>query len=126
MPLVLLLVPFALLSNGCKNGPVITGCVVDSKLSGYQCVYKKKEFFTPFEKSGDLKCASPLDTEEYLKACKKGNVLIVTLCSFVKGEFECVSPIGGKVTVPASEVDNYFCLGEKDRNRIQHRCEANQ
>jgi hypothetical protein len=100
--------------------------VVDAKANGYQCVYKKKEFFLPVEKSGDLKCASPWDTEEYLKACKKGNVLLVTLCGYVKGEFECVSPHGGKVMLPITAVENFFCLSEKDRNRIQHRCEANQ
>jgi hypothetical protein len=102
----------------------VAGCVVDNTSSGYQCVYKKKEYFVPFSQSESLQCASPDDTESFLKACKKGQVLKVTLCHyFAPNGFECESPLGVKSIIPVEAANNYFCLSSKDMKRVQERCE---
>jgi hypothetical protein len=114
------------LSN-CASGPKVNVCIVDSKNDGYQCVnYKKKEYFLTFPEQLDLVCASPYDTEAFLKACKAGSVLTVTLCSYQieSGQFQCQDPLGKTFLLDVDKADNYLCLSAQHRKRVIERCKG--
>lgn len=109
------------------GGPIVTGCVVSGKnpaLLGFQCVTEGgPSFFKPLAQGYDLKCASPHDFEDALKACRNHQVLTITLCSLeAVGDFLCIDPQLNQFHLSLSDADNYFCLSEEDRQRVIQRC----
>jgi hypothetical protein len=120
---------FASLANCGGKGPKVTGCVVDSKNSGFQCVkYPKERFFLPFEKGEYLQCVSGTDLELGLKACKEHEPIPpLTLCSldYVRNKFFCqLQTASAGYYIDVEKADNYFCLSEQDRRRILERCKS--
>jgi hypothetical protein len=70
-----------------------------------------------------LQCASPEDTEYFFKACKRGEVVEVTQCSFQEGnQFICKDVMGEINSVNIAEMDNYFCVTPQHRKRVIDRC----
>lgn len=86
----------------------------------------KSGFFTPFEKGKDLLCASPSDTEDFLKECKNGRILTIPLCTYEESTkwFHCDDPKGIYYKLETSQADNFFCLSQQDRKRLLYRCES--
>lgn len=117
---------FLSLLVSCAHGVVITVCVVDSQNKGFQCVKQdqKDGYFLPFEKGSDLLCASPSDTEDFMKACKQHNVINITLCSINGESFLCKGPGTMDMPYPISQLagDNFVCLNPQDRKRVIERC----
>jgi hypothetical protein len=62
--------------------------------------------------------------ESFLKECKQGRVIEVTLCSFDpdKGAFLCSISGGAPVQLPVEQADNYYCMSSKDFKRVKERC----
>jgi hypothetical protein len=98
--------------------------VVDSKNHAFQCAESDDKRFTiPFEQGKKLECLSPYDTEDFLKACKKGYVIEVKLCKFYVGEeFICKDVDGSSSSITSEEAENYFCLTAQHRKRVIERC----
>ena len=116
------LTSFAIFSS-CAGGPRVTACVVDASSGGFQCVdYKKKETFIPFESGQSLGCSSPYETEAFMKACKEGKVIVVDVCSYNTGRFQCLAKSGDNYDLALSKADNYFCLSSHDKLRVIERC----
>ena len=100
---------------------------MDVTSQGFECAYKKQSRFLTYEQGADLICASPQDTELFLKACKKGIYLPITVCSvdivdinFPKGE---CTEISGKITYsPINDLENWVCLSPQDKERLLERC----
>jgi hypothetical protein len=71
----------------------------------------------------DLICASPQDSEDFLKECKAGKVIEIPLCSYAPHEaaFLCAF-YASKTSLTPEQADNYFCLLPKDRKRLIQRC----
>ncbi len=111
----------AVLASGCASGVKLTVCLVDSAHSGFQCVYNGDTahgYLLPFEKGTDLLCASPGDTEEFLKNCKNHVILPITLCSYKSEEFQC----SDQLKLSLSAADNFVCLSQIDHTRLLERC----
>jgi hypothetical protein len=111
----------------CKSGPKVTGCVVDATNNSFQCYHAgdKEGFYVSLYDGRKLRCTSPEQMEDFLKSCKKGKIIEVLLCSYDpdKGAFGCANSGGGiPVYIGLPEVDNYFCLSDKDLKRVKERC----
>lgn len=119
---------FATLSRCAPGtGPVVTGCIVSGKdvsHLGFQCVTENgPSSFKPLDQGYDLKCTSPTDFEDALKACRNNQVLSITLCNYAAdGIFHCIDPQYRLFTLTLLQADNYFCLSEQDRQRVIQRC----
>jgi hypothetical protein len=121
----LLLISSVSLSSCKHGGPLVDICIVDEKREGFQCVsYKDKEYYLPFLRGSHLLCSSPYDTEDFLKACKKGQVLIVTLCSYdlENKDFKCKDKKGQEFHISSKQAENYACFTSQHRKRIIERC----
>ena len=106
----------------CK-GARVTVCVVDAPNSLFQCSDDKKQFSKTLEEGRNLKCSSPAETESFLKACKQGKVLDMTLCTYQHSiEFSCIDPQKNEQMVSLDDVDNYFCVTDQHKKRIIERC----
>lgn len=125
------LILFGIFSFACgiPSGPAVVGCVVTTKVPsrlGFDCVDEKDNhvFFKPLNEGYDMKCAKPHDVEDALKACKQNQVLKITLCSLVapEAEFLCQTPQLSYFNIALSDADNYFCMNERDYQRIIERC----
>lgn len=125
LPLVFLTLCVVSVSSGCGPGLQVTACVVDTPNNGFQCINsKKKKSYVPFSLGGLLKCASPRDTEDYLKACQQHRVIPIPLCHIHGGDFLCINPDQTQFTQSYESSDNYFCMTDADRKRVQERCFA--
>jgi hypothetical protein len=96
---------------------------VDAPTAHFECSdAKKKTFEMDLSGGKDLLCASPFDTETFIKACKQGNVIDIALCHFTGDDlFDCKD--GDKdYQKHLAEVNNYFCLTEQHRKRVIDRC----
>ncbi len=115
---------FGGLVNNCAHGVRTQICVVDTVNLGFQCVSDdhKTGFYLPFDKGTDLLCASPAQTESFLKACKEHHPIDITLCSYRDASFLCTNSTGERIIIPPHEADNYFCLTPRDRARVLERC----
>jgi hypothetical protein len=119
------LVLYAVFVSACKNEPPVTACVVDAPNRGFQCSENgTKDLFVPLEQGQILKCLSPWDTEYFLKACKRGEIVEQTECSYVEDldRFQCVDVLGKIYFLDIMEADNYFCLSPKDKRRVREKC----
>jgi hypothetical protein len=86
------------------SGPHVVSCIVDRSDGGYQCAsIDRAPSFVAFKDADDLRCVSPSQLEQFLKACKKKEVVELNFCSQ-----ECV--------------DNSFCASPNDWKRIGERC----
>ena len=120
----LFVISVLLLQSCNKSGPAITGCVVDIQNKGFQCLkYPKTKFFLPFGLGLDLGCSSPQDTEEFLKACERHQIIEIPECHLtaLEDHFECIDG-NEKFSLELEEADNYFCVNELNRRRIIDRC----
>jgi hypothetical protein len=73
----------------------------------------------------DLGCTSPKDTEDFLNACKRGEIINVTACYYDGNEtqlFLCTDVLGRSFFQTIPEIDNFFCLTDQHRDRIKERC----
>ena len=127
--LLILFISFSLFA--CASlGPAITACTVDVDKNGFDCVtYPSKKSFIAFSLGLDLLCASPEDTEDFLKACKEQNqILPITYCqlSIFEKYFTCTDPNGETSELPVKDADNYFCVSELNLKRIKQRCNPHQ
>lgn len=106
------------------QGPIVTSCVVDMKNGGYQCgrIDQADPFFLSFSDAATMVCVSPMDLEDSLKACKKGEVLIVPLCTISNRLVACQDIEAKPVVKDLTEMDNFWCLNQVDRNRLLQRC----
>jgi hypothetical protein len=96
---------------------------VDVKRAGFACVDEnQKDLFIPFDQGRDKVCASPKDTEAFLKACKAHKLIEITLCSWDTIDFKCKDPSGASYGFCPACAENYFCLSEKDWGRVKERC----
>lgn len=114
-------------SASCKStGARITVCAVDVANSAFQCSDNgERQFEMPFEKGYNLECSSPEDTEYFLKACKRGEIVEVTECRYKDEEkFFCVDVTNQSFDMPISLMDNYFCLTPQNRKRVIDRCRS--
>ncbi len=121
----LFLMFISIVGFGCPAsfGPAVTVCVLDSAKKGYQCVYfPKAKSFVTFDGNRNLRCISPEESENALKACRKKQVLPVTLCAYSASDFLCTSPDGAQAHRSAESLENYVCISEQDRLRILERC----
>lgn len=119
-----LILSASLVSCG-HGGPKVDVCIVDVQSKGYQCAdANQKGYFVRFDDSHDLGCASPGETESFLKACKEKKVLPVTLCSYSIKEayFRCIEPNGNQYPLALLDSDNYVCLSSLHRKRVIERC----
>ena len=116
------------LLNGCNPGLQTQLCIVDAPLQGFDCVNSQKQkTFVKFADGLSLKCASPEDTEDFLKACENHQILPITLCNVQMNSivtFVCLEPNGMKYSVPIPDVDNFVCMTDQDRKRVEDRCLA--
>lgn len=77
----------------------------------------------PFEKGYNLECASPEDTEYFLNACKRGEVVEVTQCRYKDPfNFLCKDVLDKYMETPMKEMDGYFCMTPQHRERVISRC----
>lgn len=111
MQLLPLLSLFAL-SSSCAHietiepqllGPIVNPCIVDIKSEGYQCAGRDSASSFVAFKDIDLRCVSPSELEQFIKACKEGKLIPLTY-----------------LTPPLA--DNSFCLNQKEWQRIGDRC----
>lgn len=117
---------FVLLANGCASGLKATVCLVDSANAGFQCAYNGDAahgYFLPLEKGADLLCASPEDTEDFIKACKNHQILPIPLCSLNMPGFLCTTPSSDHYYLSLPQLDNFVCLSSIDRKRLIQRCQ---
>ena len=120
MQLVRLGILSVILGSG-ASGPKVRVCMVDAKNLGYQCVdSKNRKSFRPLDE--DVGCSSPYDTEAFLKACKDGEILPITVCRYHYPHFYCEEPGGGQYFITVNAADNYACVSDQHRKRIQERC----
>lgn len=109
--------------TGCaKGGPEVEVCIVDAVHRVFQCAKGKSNRALPLAQGVGLKCASPPDTEEFLKACKQGTLLQVTQCVYTDQGFLCLDILGHQKIISISDADNYACLNDQDYKRITERC----
>jgi len=74
----------------------------------------------------DLGCNSPQDTEHFLKACKRGEILKLTECHYEKeDQFLCTDILGKSYFLNLLEMNNFFCVTAAHRFRIIERCKQN-
>jgi hypothetical protein len=107
----------------CKHGAKIVACVTDVQSMSFQCSDGEIEFSYPFEDRPDLECASPSDTEYFMNACKRGEIVQVTQCKYEDSiRFLCRDAVGRVFDIPVEEANNYFCLTPQHRNRVYERC----
>lgn len=113
-----------ILALGCAKGANIVACVVDSASHGFQCSENgERQFFLTLDSGKDLQCTSPAEIEIFLKACKQGTVVEVSLCRFqIEDQYICKDPLGKESSLHFGEMDNYFCLSEQHRQRVIDRC----
>lgn len=114
---------FAVLVNNCgPKGLDLLVCIVDAKSLGFQCSKDQGATgqFILFEQGVALECASPEDTEKFLKACKDHKVVEVTICSYSVEKKSFVCEDGTLISI--EKADNYVCLSPKDRTRLLERC----
>lgn len=125
MPLVGSLMFCGLLVNCCTTGTLkVKVCVVDAQNSTFQCVSDKdpKGSQIPFENDLHLLCTSPSEIEAFLKECKSHKILDITSCKYQGVSFLCNTPDGYAHNLTPTQADNFFCLSEKDKKRLQERC----
>lgn len=107
--------------SSCASGPKVTVCVVDAKNELYQCAdHKDRKFSLPI--TTELECLSPYDMEAFLKACSKGKLIPVTICRYSNYNFVCQEPSGQQYPISIPSADNYVCVSEQHRKRIEERC----
>lgn len=117
-----------LLVSDCAHGPVVTVCVVDSQNQGYQCRKndgKDKGHFVSFlQAQQPLECASPADTELFIKNCQQHIVVPITYCRYLPrdSDFGCTSPEGASLFIKIQDADNYVCMSPLDEARVLQRC----
>lgn len=99
---------------------------MDLKSQGYQCITEPNiKSFKTWKQGQEvgLKCASPQETEDFLKACKQQHqVLPITLCHYIPDGFTCVDPDGHQFPLDWNAADNYFCMDDQDWKRTRERC----
>jgi hypothetical protein len=102
----------------------VTACVVDAQYQMFQCSENgEREFSIPFEKGYLLECASPEDTEYFLKACKRGEIVEVTECRYKDPSFfYCTDVTGEGFDLPVMLADKYFCMTPQHKKRVIDRC----
>ena len=119
-PLLALLILSASLVS-CGTGLKVTACVVDAAHESFRCTHGSSKTTVPLVQGEALLCASPIDTENFLKACKEKQILDITLCQYEGAEFTC--KLDGVVTeISVADADNYFCLSALDFSRLKQRC----
>jgi hypothetical protein len=110
--------------GSCAKGLDVVVCVVDSEMAGFQCAKygNEKGYFLSLQDGKSLQCASPAESEEFLKQCKQHNVLPISACSYDGAAFLCMSPGRPAYKLDLKDADNYVCISEQDRRRISERC----
>lgn len=109
--------------NGCASGLKAQVCIVDAAHLGFQCAGQNiKSHFVLFEDGRELQCASPKDSEEFLKQCKEHKVLPIDMCSYDGASFLCTTPQGDAYRLLYQDADNYMCLSAQDFRRLRERC----
>jgi hypothetical protein len=104
----------------------VTGCVVDSEGRIFACVKKNERSEIAFKDGAHLLCSSPEDTESFMKACKRGQIIEVALCSYKieSDSFFCTLSNQQAYERSVDQTNNYFCVSANDRKRILERCSA--
>jgi hypothetical protein len=115
------------LLSSCYHGLKVTGCIVDTLDSGFQCFKpgSKDGYYLSFEAGAALTCSSPADTEAFLKSCNKLPLYVPTLCSFDphSNGFLCTSRNGVVTLIALDKASNFYCLSVQDRGRLIDRCQ---
>jgi hypothetical protein len=121
------LIACAIFASSCASGIDATLCIVDSHNYGFQCMNEKSKdgYFLSYRDGAELICASPSDTEVFLKACKKKKLVEVALCSYVESldKFGCLDLEGNQFEIENPKAENFVCLSLQDRTRLIYRCQ---
>ena len=107
------------------GGPKITACVVDAPYNQFVCSDSDgNRLNLPLQDGSFLSCYSRYDLEVYLKSCRDGRIVPIPYCRYSepKGLFHCQDNGSHAFDLATDTVDNYLCMNETDRKRIEERC----